>query len=65
MKHLRKNQVHPGDLVRHQKSRKKGLLVQKTIHDGYYRVISDGKITEWHISNIYVMLNSLGEKDVI
>ncbi len=48
-------------MVENQKSKKSGLLIQKTIHDGYYKVISDGKITEWHISNIYLISDNLGE----
>ena len=51
----------PGDVVENQKLKKPGLLIQKTIHDGYYKVISEGKIKEWHISNIYLISERIGE----
>ena len=51
----------PGDVVGNQKATDLGLLIQKTIHDGYYRVISNGKIAEWHISNIYLITDRIGE----
>ena len=51
----------PGDVVRNQKINQPGLLIQKTIHDGYYKVISQGKIKEWHVSNIYLITICSGE----
>ena len=59
----KKNKTSPkeGDLVLHQKLEKAGLLIQKTRHDDYYHVISGGKITEWHVSNIYLISERIGE----
>ena len=50
-----------GDLVVHAKRAEPGLLIKKTSHCDYYRVIADGKITEWHISNIYLISDKLGD----
>ena len=65
-KAVKRNQIPPkkplpGDVVGNQKATDLGLLLQKTIHDGYYRVISNGKIAEWHISNIYLITDRIGE----
>ena len=51
----------PGDVVENQKLKKAGLLIRKAIHKDYFKVISDGKITEWHVSNIYLISARIGE----
>ena len=56
----KKQSPKPGDLVEHAKLEKAGLLIKKTTHD-YYHVISEGKIKEWHISNIYLITDRIGE----
>ena len=48
-------------MVENRKLKEPGILIQKTIHEDYYKVICNGKMTEWHISNIYLLLDKIGE----
>ena len=53
--------LKPGDVVENQKLKKAGMLIKKATHSDFFKVISDGKITEWHISNIYLISERVGE----
>ena len=48
-------------VLENQKLKQTGMLINSEIHDDYFKVISDGKITEWHISNIYLISDRVGE----
>ena len=48
-------------MVENQKLKKPGLVIKRAAHNDYFKVISGGKITEWHISNIYLISESVGE----
>ena len=56
-----RQKLKPGDVVENQKLKQTGMLINSEIHDDYFKVISDGKITEWHISNIYLISDRIGE----
>jgi len=58
---MNQKSLKPGDVVENQKLKKPGLVIKRAIHNDYFKVISDGKITEWHISNIYLISDRIGE----
>ena len=57
----RQSNLKPGDVVENQKLKKAGMLIQKAVHSDFFKVISEGKIKEWHISNIYLITDRIGE----
>jgi len=43
-----------GSLIISNASGRFGVMIKKSFHDGYYYVFSEGRLREWHISNIDV-----------
>ena len=42
-----------GQIVTSKKTRSLGMLLKRSdIHESFWKVFSQGKITDWHISNI-------------
>ena len=50
-----------GAVVENKKLNKSGLVVKKGFTDGYYHVMSSGKLLEWHMSNIIILLDGVKE----
>jgi hypothetical protein len=49
----RQVQEHDQALVRHVKEDRQGMIIKKSKHhEGFFIVLCEGSLEEWHISNI-------------
>ena len=43
-----------GKIVKHKEKKEVGIVLKKSLtHKDFYYILNDGRILEWHISNIY------------
>ena len=50
-----------GAVVENQKLNQQGMMVKQGYTEGYYHVLSSGKLLEWHMSNMIILLTNSKE----